>query len=255
MEKQILTTAERRRWALDMRDVWQGTDYEDRAEAHAALIEAQADIEDIEADREPRVADTAEVIQTVPILGDIHLRGGKIISIDHPYDDNEADRAEAKGIYTAWEWRSDPSAELETGQLVRLYIGSKERGPEAQYNAYDNTWYRLISNGNFGKRYACGGTWRGEKCDSEETPEIFEKIKEVFGMDKKEKIEAAKAKLKAAQLRVKAAHQREMAAAYSRQATHPIYPGQEVVCLNKAGVVDALANQTLAEADLIEMEA
>ena len=71
---------------------------------------------------------------------------------------------------------------------------------------------------------------------------------------KKEKMEktTAEAKLKAAKLRVLAANQRAMAAGYRRQAMHPIYPGQEMICLDKADVVDALATRTEAEANLLE---
>lgn len=69
------------------------------------------------------------------------------------------------------------------------------------------------------------------------------------------KIEKAKAKLAAAKKRVFAAHQREGAAAYFRQAMHPIYPGQEMICSNKGAIVEALAARSEAEADLIEAQA
>jgi hypothetical protein len=69
------------------------------------------------------------------------------------------------------------------------------------------------------------------------------------------KIEQAKARVAAAEKRVFAAHQREGAAAYYRQASHPIYAGQEIICSNKGAIVEALAAKTEAEADLIEAQA
>ena len=62
----------------------------------------------------------------------------------------------------------------------------------------------------------------------------------------------AEKKLKAAKLRILAAGQRARAAGYRRQAMHPAYPGQEMICLDKADAVDALAVRTNAEADLLE---
>jgi hypothetical protein len=46
-----------------------------------------------------------------------------------------------------------------------------------------------------------------------------------------------------------------MSAAYFRQAEHPIYAGQEIICANKGAVVEALAAKTEAEADLMEAQA
>lgn len=250
-----LTTAERRRWAEDMRARWQGTDYQAKAEAHAARMIAAADLEDLEAGRELVTADSAAMIYDYPIIGIYTITGGGDATCGRPYGDAEADRAEASGIYTAWEWCHDPAAEERAGELIRLYIGSTERGPEAQYNCHDKQWYKLTSKGNFGKKYACGGNWRGEKCTGDETPEIYKKLMEVLGMDQQKKIEAAKARLAAAEKRVFAAHQREGAAAYYRQASQPAYPGQETTCANKGAIVEALAAKTEAEADLIEAEA
>lgn len=69
------------------------------------------------------------------------------------------------------------------------------------------------------------------------------------------KIEQAHARLNAANLRVLAASQRANAEAHRRQATHPIYPGQETVCLGKADMIDGFAARSEAQADLIEAEA
>lgn len=248
-----LTTAERRRWAEDMRAYWADTRYADKAEAHANLMIARADLEDAEIDIVPVTADKAIIEYNLPILGKYTVTGGMDCTYDCCFDTAMADYCESRGIFTGWEWRNDPTAEERTGELIRLYIGTKERGPEAQYNAYDGTWYKLTSRGNFGKKYAFGGNWRSEKCNPGETPEIYKKLQEAI-MDYN-KIEQAKARVAAAEKRVFAAHQREGAAAYYRQASHPIYAGQEIICSNKGAVVEALAAKTEAEADLIEAQA
>lgn len=248
-----LTTAERRRWAEDMMAYWADTRYADKAEAHANLMIARADLEDAEADRDPVTADKAVMEYNYPILGRYTITGAREITSEYQYNDKIADFCESRGIFTAWEWRSDPAAEEHTGELIRLYIGSRDHGPEAQYNAYDGAWHKLTSKGNFGKKYAHGGNWHSEKCKPGETPEIYKKLQEAI-MDQ-QKIEKAKAKLAAAEKRVFAAHQRDSASSYYRQSEHPIYPGQEIVCQNKGAIVAALADKTDAEADLIEAEA
>ena len=64
----------------------------------------------------------------------------------------------------------------------------------------------------------------------------------------------AKKRLEAANLRVLAASQRANAAAHRRQAEHPIYPGQDIVCLGKADQIDAFAARSEAQADLLKTE-
>ena len=64
----------------------------------------------------------------------------------------------------------------------------------------------------------------------------------------------AEKKLKAAKLRILAAGQKAKAAGYRRQAAHPVYPGQDLVCLNKADEMDAFAARSEAEADLLETD-
>ena len=75
------------------------------------------------------------------------------------------------GIYIAYEWRDDPV----DGDLVRIYIGTKQAGPILQYvsdghglwdghNRRDfegGAWTPLYSHGNYGHNYPCGGTWTG----------------------------------------------------------------------------------------------
>ena len=64
----------------------------------------------------------------------------------------------------------------------------------------------------------------------------------------------AEKKLKAANFRILAAGQRARAAGYRRQAAHPVYPGQDTICLDKADEIAALAARSEAEADLLEAD-
>jgi hypothetical protein len=75
------------------------------------------------------------------------------------------------------------------------------------------------------------------------------------GIMSEEKIKKAQKRLEAAQRRTLAAHQREYAAACYEQAASPAYIGQDVVCLNKAQILEALADENEAKADLLEAEA
>ena len=61
----------------------------------------------------------------------------------------------------------------------------------------------------------------------------------------------AEKKLQAANFRILAANQRAMAAVYRRQAAHPIYPGQDLICLSKADEIAALAALSEAKANLL----
>lgn len=69
------------------------------------------------------------------------------------------------------------------------------------------------------------------------------------------KLELMRARKEAAELRTRAAHQDSQAQAYHRQATKPIYAGQETICTGKAAEVEALAAENRARANLIETEA
>ena len=62
----------------------------------------------------------------------------------------------------------------------------------------------------------------------------------------------AEKKLKAAKLRILAAGQRARAAGYRRQAVHPVYPGQDTICLDKADQIAALAAREEAEAAILD---
>ena len=174
-----LSSAEKRRWALDMRK-----NYGEKAEAYAALMEAKADLEDAQAGREPEIAEVAEIVQIAPIIGEIRIRGGNRNSIERPYDEKEIKAAEAADIYVAWEWSDDPAAGERAGQLVHIFICSRAKGPEAQYSVADpGKWYKLFSRGNYGKKYAFGGNWCNwcsETCVGDETPEIYQKFWQGF---------------------------------------------------------------------------
>jgi len=68
------------------------------------------------------------------------------------------------------------------------------------------------------------------------------------------KKEMAEKRLAAAKLRLQAASMLENAAAHERQANHPVYEGQEMICMEKANVIRNRAAVIFAEADLIEAE-
>jgi hypothetical protein len=236
-----LSAAALRRWALDLEANYPG---KLTAEAAALHLSARADLMDAEAGTESGIAPAAIIIQQVPLLGRIEIAGGKIRSIERPYH-AEGERI---GIHVAFEWLTDPGAEERAGQLIRMYLGSSERGPLAQYDCSSAQWYALTGRGNHGKRYACGGNWSSNRSD--QPPAIMQQLEAYM-----DRIAQAKAKLAAAELRVKAAGQRQQVEAYYRQAANPAYPGQEVICLSKAAQVEAIAMRTEAEADLILAEA
>ena len=171
-----LTTAQRRRWAHDMALAWAGTDLEHKAKVHAARMIAKADLEDLQAKVQPQTADTVSMEYYYPFLGITAIRPDRSRKIEHPYDDALADYCEAQGIYTAWEWQTDPAAEEHCGALAYLWIGSRALGPEAQYTADTDTWYALTGKGDHGKQYAHGGTWTSK----EGFPQIIKKLKDLI---------------------------------------------------------------------------
>jgi ribosome recycling factor len=72
---------------------------------------------------------------------------------------------------------------------------------------------------------------------------------------REDRVRKARARLEAARLRVRACSQDQNATAHMRQASHPIYDGQREICAGKAALIGSLADQTRAQADLIEAEA
>lgn len=237
----MISAGEMRGLAAALQSRYPGSD---KALAHASLLNAEADMIDAKAGT---ISDACDYLihQDAPILGRISIRNGARENIERPYQAE----AEAIGIYLAFEWCDGPVATDQCGMLIRIFIGHRDTGIQAQYEASTKQWYACKSRGgNYGKNYSHGGTWSSVKIN--QPPAIVGKL-EVFMST----IEQAKANLKAAKLRVKAAHQREHAASYLRQSEHPAYPGQEAICMGKAGTVEALAAQTEAEADLILAQA
>ena len=241
---------ELRKWANDMEHFFGSSarlEMLAKAEAHAHRMRAKAALIDAEEGVDTGTAEVAEVVQGLPIVGKVAVRGGKRVSIERPYNGE----GEPYGIHTAWEWRDDPTAEEQTGSLCRLYIGTEQHGPVAMYDADQDQWHALNSRGNFGKRYACGGNFSSKKVS--EQPEIVKTLEVI--MDKAERVEKAKMRLQAANKRVLAAHQMESAAAYDRQAMNPAYDDQSIICLGKADITRAYAQRTIAEAELLEAHA
>lgn len=231
-----------RKWAYDMETYYgnhSNMRYVMLVKAHADKLRAEADIID---GCSGKIADVAEMHYNYPLIGKVVIRGGKMVALERPYNCE----GEAHGIYTAWEWRNDPTAEICAGQLCRLYIGTIDDGPLAMYDADSQQWYKLASKGNYGKNYACGGTWASTKAV--QIPEIVTKLEDIMY-----KLAQAKKRLEASKLRVLAAHQMDNAIAYERQSYNPAYEGQSEICAGKAEIMRAYAKRTLAQADLVEM--
>jgi hypothetical protein len=149
-------------------------------------MEAQAGLKDAKIGGSPSVADSAIITRTYPILGSVDTEGGEQKSIEHPFGATEIDALAAKGIHIAWEWSFDPASGLDEGRLYRIYIGTTADGPRLAW--YDNRWRRLHSHGNYGKKYALGGTWSSDKATygsmQEADPEIAAIINSTLKMTK-----------------------------------------------------------------------
>ena len=155
------TSAEQRRHAQMLRD----RDKSPAAQAVAARIAAGADLDDALAGREEATAPTAQIVDNLPILGRMVREGGIITSIEHPWEDSDVSRAAAAGVDIAWEWCHDPMAGLRQGELVRIYVGTAGTGPLLQWDRTRKRWYVLSNQRNYGRNYACGGTWSCEDRD------------------------------------------------------------------------------------------
>lgn len=132
------------------------------AQAQADLIEARAELADAEAGRDATVAEHARMVEEVPILGHITREGGKIISIERPWTQADIDAMRALGIDIAWQFCHDPAAGLRQGELIHIWIGTRAAGPRVQWDRETRTWVRLVSRGNYGGNWACGGNWGSE---------------------------------------------------------------------------------------------
>ena len=250
----VLQAAQLRKAAADLIKTYRDDHRDARSEAAqivGAEMCARADLMDAEAGTDTGVAQQCIIEQDVPLLGKIKIEGGRKIFVERPYNCE----GEASGIYVDFQWCADPRAAERDGTLIRFWIGSQEQGPLAQYEASDGQWYALTSRGNYGKRYACGGNWSSKKI--EQAPEIVNQLEKIMNEQnaKNERIAKAKIKLEAARLRLLAQSQRDMAAAYGRQATKPIYPEQAEICAGKGSMALSHADVTEARAALLLAEA
>jgi len=168
----MLNTAQRRNWAALLRERYTANPDKYRAEdvaaaiAQADLIEAQADLDDAQAGRKPQIADSCAVVENYPILGRITREGGIRTRIEHPWTDEDAARIESAGVMLCMEMHDDPRAGMGQGRIGRIYVGTRDAGPIASWDCNSRKWHRLRSNGNYGNRWACGGTWsRGDRAE------------------------------------------------------------------------------------------
>lgn len=132
-------------------------DPSEMAQAVASKLRAEAELEDALADRQP-VTDTAcEITRTYPIVGEVVTRAGKWVRVARPWDAAEIAAASQLGLHIEWQHSTDPTAELDQGRLSAIFIGTVTDGPVLHWSA--DGWRRIKSRGNYGKRYASGGTW------------------------------------------------------------------------------------------------
>jgi hypothetical protein len=135
----------------------------DRSEAAAAMadvLRAEADLADALADAPHSGTGDCTLVRAYPIIGQVSTRGGRRTAIERPWTDAHAAKALAMGLAIEWQWSADAMAGLGDGTLQYIYIGTRERGPVLQWSA--DGWRRLVSRGNFGRRWASGGTWSND---------------------------------------------------------------------------------------------
>ncbi len=237
----------------------QVTEDAEAARAQAEMMIAQSELAEAEAGMpSPAPEEDCTITQEYPIIGEVTRRGGEIVKVAHPWEQSHVDALRARDIDLTWEWCHDPRAGVDQGRLIYIYIGTRSEGPRALWSRSSGAWTSHKSRGNYGKNWACGGNWSsigGAKSASltDIAPDLDRAIKEV--RDMVDRIALAKARVAAAQKRILACSQRDNAAAARRQAEHPAYPGQEMICIGKAEQIEAFAARTMAEADLIEAEA
>ena len=127
--------------------------------------------------REPAVAESARIVDILPILGRMIREGGNITYIEHPYNSSDVDLARGLGVDVAWEWCRSPMSGIRQGELVRIWIGTRDTGPLLQW---DNSpeggrWRRLTDARGYGGNWACGGRW---SCmDKEGSDTLLEAIR------------------------------------------------------------------------------
>lgn len=168
-----LTTAQQRRHAELLRE----RDSSPEAVAVAAEIEAEAELDDALQGREVSVADSARMVEEYPILGKISREGGKIVDIEHPWEDAHVARARSVGVDIAWEWCHDPMAGLRQGELIRIFVGTEKTGPLLQWDRHSRRWQELSNQRRWGNNWACGGNWSArDKVGSATIKEAISKL-------------------------------------------------------------------------------
>jgi hypothetical protein len=170
----MLNTSQQRKHAALLRE----RDNSPEAQAVAAEIEAKAELDDAEAGRPVVVADSARMVEEYPILAKITREGGKIVEIERPWLDADAQRIEAAGVKMAFEWCHDPMAGLRQGELVYIWIGTRDDGPRVQWDRNTRKWRRHRSKGNYGRNWSHGGTWTTILPDGKVDKKLYEKLSE-----------------------------------------------------------------------------
>jgi len=178
-EDRMLNTAQQRKHAELLRT----RDDSPAAQAVAAEIAAAAELYDALANRPAVVAESARMVEQYPILGKVTRAGGKIIEIERPWTDADNTRIEAQGVAIAFEWCHDPMAGLRQGELIRIYIGTRDQGPRLQWDHTRRQWFRLVSRGNYGKNWSHGGNWREEKPGFDTLAEVYPALPPILGRD------------------------------------------------------------------------
>ena len=174
-----LNTAQQRKHAALLRARDAGPD----AQAVAAEIEAEAELDDAQADRPAQVAESARMVEEYPILGHITREGGKIVEIERPWLDPEIARIKAAGVDMAYQWCHDPMAGVRQGELIRIWIGTRQKGPRLQWDHTRRQWFRLVSRGDYGKNWSHGGHWREETPGYDTLAEAAPDLAAIVGRD------------------------------------------------------------------------
>jgi len=155
----MLTAAEKRRHA----QLLAARDNSVMAQALAGLLRAEANLEDALAGVEPQTAEHCYIDREYPLLGRCCYDGGRLIETQHPWQGEQVAACKELGLDVAFQWASDPACGLDQQELIRIWIGTRETGPRLQWDRTSGKWLRLVSRGDFGKNWACGGHWREDK--------------------------------------------------------------------------------------------
>ena len=103
--------------------------------------------------------------QEIPILGKVKLSGLQV-SQENPCDAKKLFKS--TGIDVRFEKVTQPQTYFFPNTITRIYIGKKGTGIVASYDVFNQQWYQCTSHGNYGKNYACGGTWSAKKVSADD---------------------------------------------------------------------------------------